>query len=229
MADRSDLLSHKPGPELKLDILQVTFGRPFTSADVDYFGDYFIFYERELSTLGLGQWSQFHPSPHIAAATHSDLLRVLRVLQANASSTKGTIRRELGAELAVDAEDKLDRTLELALRLWLMINVRDETRRLHTLRTPVVVWKDDWNLNSLLKETFPISDWALGAKESRLHPTFTVVFMVEICGVYLEWTDCLADHLRLDLGTKILKVFPYKEFLQNHLTSISELHEDDHV
>ena len=229
MTDQSDSLNHRPNQGLRLEILQAIFRWRFAAVDVGKFNNYFAFYEHELSTLSLGQWSQLCPSSQIAVATHSDLLRALGVVQANANSAKKMIRRELCSEFAPAAEERVDRTLDLILRLWLMINVRDKTKSLQTLRTPVVVWGDDWNLYQLLKETFPVSESVLAARESRLHPSFTVVFMIEVCGVRLEWTDCLADHLRLDRRTRVLRIFPYKVFLQSHLLSISEHHEEDNL
>jgi len=43
--------------------------------------------------------------------------------------------------------------------------------------------------------------------------------MVHICGLGLKWSESLEDHLRLDRRGKVLWVFPYKAFLNGHLTS----------
>ena len=98
-----------------------------------------------------------------------------------------------------------------------MVNVCEPQLRLQTPQTPVLIWGDDQTFDGFLDQTPPTSRWQIGVKDSRLHPSFTVAFMVEICDLCLEWTDCLADHLRLDRREKILRVYSHKNCLQNHL------------
>lgn len=219
MAALDNTLDRKLTPGARSAILQVLF-KPAWDANLAFLEGFFNYYESELSTLSLGKWSRTTQSPGIAISTHADLLFVVQSIQAGGSSTKTEIRKRLKHRFLNADDSALDRSIDLSMRLWLMINIRENRLRLQTPRTPVIVWRDDWTFRHLLDHTFPTPRWELGAKDSRLHPAFTASFMVEVCGLKLEWTDCLADHLRLDRREKVLQVYPHKAFLQYHLDAV---------
>lgn len=79
--------------------------------------------------------------------------------------------------------------------------------------TPVE-WDDRTTLQDFLRSLFPSSRWQITAQSSRLGPYFTVSFMRRVCGLKIEWTTSLHDHLRLDRQRRALKIFPYKSYLQ---------------
>lgn len=77
-----------------------------------------------------------------------------------------------------------------------------------------VQWDDKTALSVFLHSLFPRANWQVTAQSSRLGPHFTAAFMHNVCGLTIEWTTSLHDHLRLDRQRKALKVFPYKCHLQ---------------
>ena len=60
---------------------------------------------------------------------------------------------------------------------------------------------------------FPRSTLQISVRDGRIHPFFTIANMVGICGLKIEWTQSLQDHLRLDRRANVLRVFPYKHCL----------------
>ena len=73
-----------------------------------------------------------------------------------------------------------DRTANLVLKLWCMINVREPEASLVTTQTPILQWKQGQTLGDSVSDTFSTSRWKIEANDSRLHPSFTAAFMVNI-------------------------------------------------
>ena len=153
------------------------------------------------------------PVTPLAVKTHADILLVIREIQTNGLLAKCRVRDNLRVQFPEAEDAELNASIDLALRLWLMLNVRDPRLKLQSPQTPIMSWGDTLPFKNFMEQTFPISKWQIGVKDSRLHPSFTAAFMVEVCGLRLEWTDCLADHLRLDRREKALRVYSSKDFL----------------
>ena len=181
---------------------------------------YFEYYERELRLLNLGRMQHGIPRNELAVKTHADILLVVEFLRGEKHLTKRQARDQLKqsrVRFSNTDEDALESSIDLSLRLWMMLNIREYELRLQTPQTPSLMWDEGESFENFLGKTFRCSKGSIETKDSRLDPSFTAAFMVDICGLRLEWTDCLADHLRLDRREKILRIFPYKPFLRNHL------------
>lgn len=153
----------------------------------------------------------------LLVTTHTDLIEIVDVVRSAADNKLNLIQALQKRHPGTDAT--ASRTLNLFVRLWLMLNVREAEALLHAPQTYLLHWSDKQTLPEFVAEAFPTSRWKIEAKDSRLHPSFTAVFMVDICGLKLEWTDCLADHLRLDRRHNALRVYSYKGLLQAHLNT----------
>ena len=221
-ATLSEVLSRRLNPESKRTLLENIFRRSFVAADVYYFDDYLAYYERELVSLNFRKWVRSGSGPDSGVQSHAELLRVVQLLQGSLQLPKSMICDQLQALYTTAEADSLKRTLDLALRIWLMINTREECLRLQTPQTPVIDWKDGCTIKQVLRQAFPHSRGGLSMRDSRLNPSFTAAFMANVCDLQLHWTDSLADHLRLDRQQKILHVFNHKSFLQCHLRKIIE-------
>lgn len=220
MASCTDHLTQKPGQQARLTIAQAIFLPSLQLRDLSSLDRYFRYYERELGMLKFGKLGQRLSSTDLAIKTHADVLFVVETLRDSENVTKRQVRDRLRVRFADADELALNGSIYLSLRLWMMVNVREHSLRLQTPQTPVLMWDDDLPFEEFLDRTFPTARWQIGAKDSRLHPSFTAAFMVEICGLHLEWTDCLADHLRLDRRHKILRIYPHKICLRNHLDNV---------
>ena len=108
----------------------------------------------------------------------------------------------------------LNRSVNLAIRLWLMINTQELKCKGFRHETDSVQWDDDRMVREFLQSPFPSAKWKVTAQSSRSGPHFTAAFMQDVCGLRIEWTASLHDHLRLEKKAKPLRVFPFKCHLQ---------------
>jgi len=217
MAALTDALTRKPTIETKKNIIETIFESRSDITRYILSDRYFKYYEQELEMVQFGSITQMAPVTSLAVKTHADILLVIREIQTNRLLAKCKLRDKLRSHFPEAKDTELNASIDLALRLWLMLNVRDPRLKLQSPQTPILVWDENLPFKDFIDHTFPRSKWQIGVKDSRLHPSFTAAFMVEVCGLHLEWTDCLADHLRLDRREKALRVYSYKDCLQSAL------------
>lgn len=212
-----DLLRARPTLQSKSAIIASFFTHGQAVANVRRFSEYFTYYELELVVYHSEGFKQ--PTGNARVTTHGDLLVMLETIKEYPQLTRAELRHKLH-EVFDGADDlELDRSAELAVRAGLMLNIRKPQQISQTRNTSIIAWQDSVRLKDLIDLSFPSSRWKLNAKESRIHPLFTAAFMVNICGLQLQWTYCLADHLSLGRDRKhpsrrVLRVFPYKHCLQ---------------
>ena len=214
MAGIGDTLTKRPGVEAKLEIAQAFFQPSLQLPGVFRLGKYFNYYERELELLQFGHFPPHPQTRDTQPRTHADVLRVVNEIKKNAHISRPELRQKLRFNQCLSDDGALDEHIDLSLRLWLMLNVRDSRSRLQAPQTPLITWTDHASFENFITQSFPRSRWQIDPKDSLLHPSFTAAFMVEVCGLRLEWTESLADHLRLDRRNNILRVYTDKDFLR---------------
>ncbi|KAK2603340.1 hypothetical protein N8I77_009805 [Diaporthe amygdali] len=187
-----------------------------------YFSEFIAYYAEEPKKLQTGLTRSDWPIPSLNEKTHRDILGITKILRDNRDQKRSIVRDMMKHRQKHPNERSLDHLCDLAVRMWLMINVLDAEVDLVDDEAPRKPWREDQSLDNLIKSLFPQSKIDLDLKESRLDPHFTATNLEKICGLRLEWTRCLANHLRLDRRKKVLWVFPYKAFLQGHLDYESE-------
>lgn len=188
-----------------------------------YFSDFVAYYAEEPRKLQTGLTQSDWPVPNLDEKTHGDILAITTILRDHRDQKRPFIRQKLKKCRIHQEERSIDHLCDLTVRMWLMINVLDDQVELVDDDAPRKPWLEDESLDDLIKSLFRRSGIELGLKESRLDPHFTATNLVKICGLRLEWTRCLANHLRLDRRKKVLWVFPCKSFLQGHLDYESEM------
>lgn len=216
----SDSLLQTPCHETQLAILSNFFQTNRAHHLLDSHKTYFQYYEAELKRLRIGIAPPLWLVSTLAAKTHKDILHIASTLSEHRCSTRPQIREKLHSRFQDSDDLALNRSVDLALRLWLMLNVRDRELSVQTLQKPSICWHDDSTLKDFVASQFPVSSWFLEARESRLDPFFTAANMVRICGLKLDWTESLDDHLRLDRRNKVLSIYSYKSCLVSHLDSL---------
>ena len=207
----------------KVEVGQKLVKPDFSLKDMWMFREYFDFYESELIALQFGRFPSVWPDPDLAAESHSDILHIVEELRRDRGSARPKIRETLELRFPSANVRSVNRSIDLAIRLWLMVNVRDpDLECQNPPQTPMLQWNDSTTFDDFLTSLFPMSRWELEAKSSRLHPYFKVANMVRICGLKLAWTKSLEDHLRLDRqeNESILRVYPYKCLLQGQLDGV---------
>jgi hypothetical protein len=205
----------------RLDIINCFFGEA-SKLESTNLECYFDYYHRELRRLRVGVVPVLS---RLAAKTHHDLLVICRVLLAGRSRARSEIRTDLLSHFQTTDRQAVDRSIDLTIRLWLMINIRDSGYSLWTPSQQALYWEECSSLAGFISSQFRSSSTELGFRESRLDPEFTVANMVRICGLNVTWTDSINDHLQLDRRKKLLSVFPFKDFLVGHLNyAMTEQH-----
>lgn len=108
-------------------------------------------------------------------------------------------------------EEIINNSIDLAARLYLMVNIG--VNESSVLGEPVI-WTDG-NLKDLLATHFKACN-TLGSTSTKLEPTFKACHLEKIAGINIEWTDNLADHLRLidDGDEVVVTIFHHASYLK---------------
>ncbi|TPX12896.1 uncharacterized protein E0L32_006776 [Thyridium curvatum] len=211
-------LEHKLDQQSRDLILAAFFGTAKQPALCSDYDGFFGHYERELKQLRMGVLTKSTVLSGLAVKKHADIAQLCLTLQQCGSLTREQIRLKVRQDYFPNDKDlSIIRSIDLTVRLWLMINIRDEELSVRTPYKPTVPWEESSSLQDVIKDQFVASTIQRSHRQSRLSPSFTVANMEKICGLEIKWTESLEDHLRLDITTKSLWVFPYKDFLVGHL------------
>jgi hypothetical protein len=112
--------------------------------------------------------------------------------------------------------ESINRTIDLTLRLWLVLNIRDEE---YTPGVYSVRWDDQTSLQTFIKRQFPKPRRSRDLSEKMfdlvLPDSFTMVKLERYSGIKVEWTYHFGEHLDLDNYHRILKVFPLKFYMHS--------------
>lgn len=182
-----------------------------------YFEEFLSYYSEEPKKLQTGITKADWPVPNLEERTHHDILNIVSFLKEHLTENRSEVRQQfLFKHQELDLAS-LNHLTDLAIRMWLMINVLDSDVELVDDEAPRRPWSGTRSLEELVKSLFQKSKTKLDMKESRLHPSFTASNLVKVCGLKVEWTQCLANHLRLDRRKKVLWVFSCKSFLQGQI------------
>lgn len=202
----------------KREIAERFFGAIADNGDVHALKQYFDFYNKELRRLRVGI------TPLVSGLdtkTHKDLFYIRDIIFDSRAESREAVRARILPKIPTEDELSLDRMVDLTIRLWLMINIRDDALSLSSWRPQEssARWDEPDSLVKFVALQFPTSTTELEIKRSRLKTNFTVAYMVRTCRLQVKWTDDLVNHLRLDRGpnAKMLSVFPHKAFLIAHL------------
>jgi hypothetical protein len=170
--------------------------------DLDW-NAYFAYYTRQSV-----QWN------HASARTHQDVIDTARLLEQLASrgSIKDVLKANSGSlKPAEDDDEPHEGSINLTARLLLMLDI-GVLQNAFSGRTPLI-WKDE-SLKDFVHEYFsdpPVLD-CTGVKFEKV---FTAYNLERIGGMEIEWTDNLADHLRITSNDdKKIAIFHHASFLQ---------------
>lgn len=170
-----------------------------------------------MKSLSFGLLKESHLLANMAAQSHLDLRRIVETLS-NCRNLDLSTARTAVQSLFPDREDEaIERSINLAIRVWLTLNTRDMFGSLTVGSAPILSWNaDSSTLVNFVGRQFPSVIPPLPAPESWLDPRLTACNLDRNCHVIIEWTNCLADHLRFDAERRQLHVYPFKICLRDH-------------
>lgn len=185
---------------------------------------YFSYFRSELDAWRLS-------GSCVAIKTYHELLRLVKHLRSTSNKRRDSYavsrffqqprRREAAVQSIGHNSTSIDNALDLAVRLWLMLNVGCDSPALYPGRSRLV-WEKAETLNEFVHKCFPRRTNVAGPnieKAENTVPTGLNVYNLEhIGGFDIVWTDHLADHLCFndDLGT--ISVFHHTGVLQMSLS-----------
>jgi len=198
-------------------------GQKFPESRQPYFAQ--LYSDEQLRLKG-GLKEGNRKAEQLAIKAHRDILDIVEILKTNKNQKKSYTVAELKIKYKNNNEDQINRSIDLALRVAFLINARAVEEKGANPSAQSLPWKTDQTLEQFFREILPPSTWKPQGKEtlSRLNARFTAAFMSEICGLKLEYTSSLQEHLRLDWsdGQPVLRVFPYKACLYALATKVDK-------
>ena len=230
MAEKSLFQPMRPNDEA--DVIAATFGVKPTLDELPAFKDFISYYKAELQRLNYAVSLHNAQRHSFVVRDHTEVASVVRVLSEYGGSHISAqssyfyrldMRRKIVEELknsSVDrnaSQEDLNRCIDLGIRILTMINVREQCFALQMPKTPSFEWDDYSSLPQFIEDLFKCPIKELPGHDRWLQSSFTVANMDSICGLRVEWTQSLEDHLRLDRSVKTLRVFPYRGFLARRL------------
>ncbi|KAJ9151751.1 hypothetical protein NKR23_g2943 [Pleurostoma richardsiae] len=185
-----------------------------TDGEIEAMGSHYAnlleYFNSELATI-------VENSDLFALAAPSEILRSIRELKLLGSVPRleaiETLRR--GFTTQTSSEDRILRSLDAAVRLWLTVNITSSGVR----RPGLLVWTNEQTLGDLIALHFKQLSSSQGsvALDERVPPDLTADSLVNNYGFTVSWTHNLAAHLIIDWKHKIITIYEHKVCLQNHI------------
>jgi hypothetical protein len=156
-----------------------------------------------------------------AAQSYQDLIHVVECLRDHPNTTRQQIAHKLHEERFPCYETKqIIRSMELAARLWLMLNIRSRDAPLTHMAPNLsrLEWEDTRTIRDIVGQFVTVSDLP-DPRHSRIDKGLTALNLKRMIGVDVQFTNNLLDHLRYDRSRTRLYIYPHKECLLNHQNS----------
>ena len=161
---------------------------------------------------------------HATVRQHQDIIPIIRQLEE--AHTKETIKLSLAALVTqqrseADKQHMAEGSIRLAVRLFLMVDVGAPSRY-RTWGPSFLPWSDEQTMKAVLTNHFVIS--STESKDVVFEEEFTAFNLQRFTGLEIQWTNNLADHLRLIDNDKRLYIFHHATFLQYQTRHVPKHH-----
>ncbi|KAF2190101.1 hypothetical protein K469DRAFT_23454 [Zopfia rhizophila CBS 207.26] len=174
--------------------------------DLDW-DSYFTYYTKQCNH------ALYDRGRHISSRTHHDVVDIAQQLEDLSSKDviKQNLRSNLTSPNLPNENELLESSIDLASRLLLMMDIGVVQYGFSGRRQ--LVWSTG-SLRDFLNGYFSQSQ-VLGHDNVKLERMFTARNLGRIAGIQIEWTDNLADHLRIiDDEDKRVAIFHHASFLK---------------
>lgn len=210
--------------ETKCAILNAIWGSNFTTQqfaqDPSLENSYFKYYDEQckhvLHFKRLGNVLKKHA--HII-----DIIQKLRHSNATRQQEIDDLRSKLRLQSLSSSDALISQAIDLAVRIWLMVDIGKVPDSLVPCQTPLV-WANG-TLKEFIENQFSPPVAVQKQIRIKLDKIFTARNLECIAGLQIIWTDNLSDHLRLTADTvaddRCISIF--------HHASVLKHHKDNHV
>lgn len=226
-------LSVPPADDLKRDIIAKFWRKAEGDIRLEDYASYFEYYDYTCRALYLGVRCE---AKALIDESHAHVLKIVdcfwSLIFSGEPCTRVSIRRSLKRQLSGLQENnsdegtltKLNNSINLALRLWLMLDIREAD---YAPASSTIQWDDHSTLQDFIKRQFPRPVVYDSSSEIDrfllLESDFTAVNLRKIGAITIDWTWNLADHLKLDRRTRRLKVYAFGVWLYDQKISQSSI------
>ena len=209
-------LFKSPSDDLKREIIHRLWHQSKEEIELSDNAEYFDYHRQSCQNMHLGARSK---ADILGARTHGEILNIIDTLWCYQASGFQVTRKVLRIGLKKkhfqeESEEKINISIDLALRLWLTLNIRDASP---VSTNKGIVWNDVSHLSTFVSEQFqgPTSD------EPRaklvIGNDMMAVNVENINGISIEWVSNIKDHLYYNADRRILKVYNLEHVLEAHL------------
>ncbi|KAK4445329.1 hypothetical protein QBC34DRAFT_413341 [Podospora aff. communis PSN243] len=169
------------------------------------------YFDREMAVLG-------ENADSFAFSSDSDIASLIGALMAiegeiSRSDALNTARALTGAS---PSEDRLMRSVDIAVRIWLTLDVSSLDLR----RPGLLAWPAKQSLTNVIESHFnklEQEECRTSGSDENIDPDLKADYLVSYHGYTIVWTDNLASHLTIDWKHKTLTIYEHKISLHNHL------------
>ena len=126
-------------------VLQYLWQETVSLKDVNKYQSYLKYYSDEMRRLQFGFLEESRLLSRTAAQTHADVIKVIMTLSEHRDLPLSNVRERVKAVFQGASEEAIQYSIDLALRVWLTLNVRNESESVQTLRTrvPSIRWENE--------------------------------------------------------------------------------------
>ncbi len=210
-----------PPPEhLRKEIVHRFWRRAKDEIDLDDYVSYFDHYNATCETLYIGARCE---ADSMSASTHEHVLliidRIWSYIDQGTCINRPLLRESLSrdslskTQFQQQADERINTSIDLALRLWLTMNIKKRGV------TPVIrnnPWNDQSDLPAFIRTQFQGPE-IIRNINAPLVGVLTAVDLERTSGIRIKWTYHLEDHLLLDRVNRTLNVYPLDRVLQDHI------------
>jgi hypothetical protein len=217
MATRTSL-AKEPSDALRRRIIRHYWRKQEELIDIELYSSYFHFYYQTCRSLLLG--FSHTELDNLSIITHEDLIDMVDVFWDLSKSEPNYNRVQLRAALVERTPhsgqplEAVNNSINLLLRLWCTVRIQDAD---FSPAAKTIPWNDNSGIRDFLINCFPEPRAHISGSESALESNFTAVNLYRMCGVHVEWTYQLEDHLKYDIEKRTVHIYSLSKCLQDHL------------
>jgi hypothetical protein len=218
MAKRTKL-AEDPSKGLRTEIVCHFWRKQKDTVNIQAYNTYFEYYNTTCRALLLGVACTELES--LSITTHEDLLDMIDALWKLSETTPNFDRPQLRAELLkipthIDQPlAKVNNSINFLFRLWLTVRIQEPD---FSPAARSFQWDDSSMIKNFLMRNFPEPRSNRLESEILLESDFTAVNLFRMCGIRVNWTNQLEDHLLYDVETRTVSIYSLGECLQDHLS-----------
>jgi hypothetical protein len=168
---------------------------------------YFRYYQQQCELARHGN--------ECSSRTHRDIINIVQLFRekmATREDIKLILKGRVHEPERDDIEEEISNLIDLAVRLWLMVNVGDFRRILMPGRS--FQWTEGCLRDFMMLK---FSQQKVLTEHVKLEKLFNAYNLRRIAGIEIVWTSNLSDHLRMQDDDTRVAVFHHAFFLENQL------------